>query len=239
MVRRVGHVRVFLSMTALASAAPLLHALAVVPLPWGLLRCITGFCFAVLYVVIESWLNERSTKENRGSVFSAYTMINLTVLAAGQMMTLLYSPSGMQLFAIASVLVSLAAVPVALSASPAPEVPQAATVDLPKLLRVSPTGALGCFVTGLANGAFWSLAPIFTFSVTGNIADAAGFMTAAVIGGAVAQWPRGTLEFRRGRAGFCEDESDGQQGLLTGRWARLPTGLDAARFCSASRHWAR
>lgn len=199
MVRRVGHVRVFLSMTALASAAPLLHALAVVPLPWGLLRCITGFCFAVLYVVIESWLNERSTKENRGSVFSAYTMINLTVLAAGQMMTLLYSPSGMQLFAIASVLVSLAAVPVALSASPAPEVPQAATVDLPKLLRVSPTGALGCFVTGLANGAFWSLAPIFTFSVTGNIADAAGFMTAAVIGGAVAQWPLGTSSDRIGR----------------------------------------
>lgn len=199
LVRRVGHVRVFLSMTALASAAPLLHGLAVIPLPWGLLRFVTGFCFAVLYVVIESWLNERSSNGNRGFVFSAYTIINLTVLAVGQMMTLLYSPSGMQLFAIASVLVSLAAVPIALSVSPSPEVPQAATVDLPKLLSISPTGALGCLVTGLANGAFWSLVPVFTFGVTGNISDAAGFMTAAVIGGALAQWPLGVTSDRIGR----------------------------------------
>ena len=199
LVRRVGHVRVFLSMTALASAAPLLHGLAVIPLPWGLLRFVTGFCFAVLYVVIESWLNERSSNENRGFVFSAYTIINLTVLAVGQMMTLLYNPSGMQLFAIASVLVSLAAVPIALSVSPSPEVPHAATVDLPKLLRISPTGALGCFATGLANGSFWSLVPVFTFSVTGNIADAAGFMTAAVIGGALAQWPLGITSDKIGR----------------------------------------
>ena len=199
LVKRVGHVRVFLSMTALASAAPLLHGLAVIPLPWGLLRLVTGFCFAVLYVVIESWLNERSTNENRGFVFSAYTIINLTVLAVGQMMTLLYNPSGMQLFAIASVLVSLAAVPIALSISPSPEVPHAAKVDLPKLLRISPTGALGCFATGLANGSFWSLVPVFTFSVTGNIADAAGFMTAAVIGGALAQWPLGVTSDRIGR----------------------------------------
>ena len=199
LVKRVGHVRVFLSMTALASAAPLVHALVVIPWPWGMLRLITGFCFAVIYVVIESWLNEQSTNENRGFVFSAYTMINLTVLAVGQMMTLLYNPSGIELFAIASVLVSLAAIPIALSVSPSPEVPQSAKVDLPKLFRVSPTGAFGCLATGLANGAFWSLAPVFTFGVTADISDAAGFMTAAVIGGAIAQWPIGVTSDRLGR----------------------------------------
>ena len=199
LVQRVGHVRVFLSMTALASSVPLVHSLAVLPWAWGILRLLTGFCFAVIYVVIESWLNERATNENRGFVFSAYTIINLTVLAIGQMMTLLYSPSGMQLFAIASVLVSLAAIPIALSVSPSPEVPHTAKVDLPKLLRVSPTGALGCFVTGLANGAFWSLVPVFTFDVTGDISDAAGFMTAAVLGGALAQWPLGATSDKIGR----------------------------------------
>jgi MFS family permease len=199
LVKRVGHVRVFLSMAALASAAPLVHGLIVIPLPWGLLRFTTGFCFAVLYVVIESWLNERSTNDNRGFVFSIYTVINLTVLAIGQMMTLLYSPTGLQLFAVASVLVSLAAVPIAMSVSPGPEAPQAAQVDLRRLLQVSPTGTTGCFVTGLANGAFWALAPMFTFGVTGNIADAAGFMTAAVLGGALAQWPLGVTSDRVGR----------------------------------------
>ncbi|MDH5346182.1 MAG: MFS transporter, partial [Gammaproteobacteria bacterium] len=58
LVRRVGHVRVFAAMTALASAVPLLHGLFPNPWSWGFFRMVTGFCFAVLYVVIESWLNE-------------------------------------------------------------------------------------------------------------------------------------------------------------------------------------
>ena len=94
LVRRVGHVRVFLAMTALGSATPLVHGLVLNEFAWGFLRMVAGFCFAVLYVVIESWLNERSTNENRGTVFSIYVMISLSVLAAGQMMTLLYDPQG-------------------------------------------------------------------------------------------------------------------------------------------------
>ena len=70
LVKNVGHVRVFAAMTALASASPLLHGLLLDPLVWGLLRALTGFCFAVLYVVIESWLNDRATNENRGVIIS-------------------------------------------------------------------------------------------------------------------------------------------------------------------------
>ncbi|MDH3531933.1 MAG: MFS transporter, partial [Gammaproteobacteria bacterium] len=98
LVTKVGHVRVFLAMTALASSSPLIHGLILNPIVWGLLRFLTGFCIAVLFVVIESWLNERSNNENRGLVFSTYVMITLTMLAAGQMMTLLYAPQGLELF---------------------------------------------------------------------------------------------------------------------------------------------
>ena len=199
LVGRVGHVRVFLAMTALGSAAPLVHGLFLSPLAWALLRMISGFCFAVLYIVIESWLNERATNENRGVVFSTYAMISLSVLAAGQMMTLLYDPAGLQLFAIASVLVSLGALPVALSTSPSPEIPQSVEVNLRRLFRISPTAAIGCLATGLANGAFWSLAPVFTGSITAEPSLAAWFMTATVIGGALSQWPLGFLSDRIGR----------------------------------------
>lgn len=201
LVRRVGHVRVFLAMSALASASPLIHALAIQPLVWGLLRLVTGFCLAVLYVVIESWLNERSTNETRGIVFSTYAMITLTVLAIGQMLTLLYDPADFELFIIASVLVSLGAVPIALSTSPSPEQPQSATVDIPRLFEISPSGALGCLVAGLANGAFWSLAPVFTASVSSGTELAAWFMTSAVVGGAITQWPIGLLSDRLSRRG--------------------------------------
>lgn len=199
LVTRVGHVRVFLAMTALASASPLVHGLVLQPIAWGLLRALTGFCFAVLYIVIESWLNERSSNENRGTVFSTYVMITLTVLAVGQMMTLLYDPLGLELFIVASVLVSLGALPVALSTSPTPEQPATVKLDMRRLFRISPAGVAGCLATGLANGAFWSLAPVFTAGVSGNTGLAAWFMTSAVIGGALSQWPLGYLSDRIGR----------------------------------------
>jgi MFS family permease len=201
LVRRVGHVRVFLAMSALASASPLVHALVVQPAAWGLLRLVTGFCFAVLYVVIESWLNERSSNETRGIVFSTYAMITLTVFALGQMLTLLYDPAEFELFVIASVLVSIGAVPIALSTTQTPEQPHTASVDIPRLFNISPSATLGCLVAGLANGAFWSLAPVFTGSVSDGTSLAAWFMTSAVVGGAVLQWPIGLLSDRYSRRG--------------------------------------
>jgi len=155
------------------------------------LRLMTGFCFAVLYVVIESWLNEQSDNENRASVFSAYVFISMTVMAVGQQMTVLYDPSNMALFALASVLVSLAALPVVMSTSPAPCHNEAVRFDFRRLLEISHTGMVVCFATGLTNGAFWALAPVFTSGISDKVSLAAGFMTGAVIGGAAGQLPSG------------------------------------------------
>jgi MFS family permease len=192
LLRRVGHIRVFAAMTAAASAVPLLHALWVETWLWWVLRFLTGYCFAVLYVVIESWLNEQATNENRGAVFSAYTLITLTVLAVGQQMLLLYDPQQMQLFAIASAIVSLAAIPVVLSAAPTPRHAEGKVrLDLRRLFRTSPAGTLGCLAAGLANGPFWALAPVFVAGYSSNVSLAAWFMTSAVLGGALGQWPLG------------------------------------------------
>lgn len=199
LVRRVGHVRVFLAMTAVASASPLLHVLLISPMSWGVLRFMTGFCFAVLYIVIESWLNDCADNTNRGVIFSTYSMITLTVLAVGQMMMLLYVPTGFELFIIASVLVSLGAVPIALSTSPSPAQPHTVSIDVARLYQISPSGTVGCLVSGLANGAFWALAPVFASKVGKDVNLAAWFMTSAVIGGAMAQWPLGLLSDRAGR----------------------------------------
>jgi MFS family permease len=191
MIRRAGHVRVFAAMTAVASVVPIFHGLWVNLWTWGVLRLATGFCFAVLYIVIESWLNERASDENRGSVFSAYIIINMTMLAAGQQMLVLEDPGELNLFAIASVLVSLAAVPVLMSRGEQPEEVTHSSFSLGLLYRNSPSGMLGSFTSGLTNGSFWALAPVFTAAVTDDIRMAAWFMTAAVLGGAFFQWPLG------------------------------------------------
>jgi MFS family permease len=193
LIHRAGHIRVFTAMAAIASAVALAHALVLQPVIWWPLRAITGFCFAVLYIVIESWLNERSTNETRGLVMSLYTAISLAVLTLGQLMITFYDPAAFPLFALASILVSLAAVPVALTAAPAPAPLQIPRLRIAYLFKLSPVGFLGCCAVGAANGSFMALGPVFAQRSGLGIGSIALFMSAMAIGGALGQWPFGRM----------------------------------------------
>lgn len=203
-VRRVGHVRAFTAMVSIASTIALLHALLPVPALWWIFRAATGFCFATLFMIIESWLNEKATNQTRGKIFSVYTIINLTVVTLGQLMVTLHDPASFPLFALASILVSLAAVPVALSTSPAPEPIKQKAFSLTHLFRVSPVGLVGCFAVGLTNGGFWALAPVFAQAIGLTTTGVALFMSTTVIGGAIGQWP----------LGFASDQIDRRKVII-------------------------
>ena len=195
-LRRAGHIRTFTAMVSVASAVALAHALVLAPWFWWIARAVSGLCLAVLFMVIESWLNERSTKETRGTILSVYLTINLTVITIGQMMITWYDPADWPLFALASILVSVAAVPVAMTASPAPGQVDVVSVRVWRLYRLSPVGFMGCLAVGLANGAFWSLGPIFAQRTGLDITGVAVFMSATVIAGAAGQWPLGRASDR-------------------------------------------
>jgi len=199
LVRPVGHIRAFTALVSIASTTALGHALLPDAIVWWGLRAVTGFCFAALYMIIESWLNERATNENRGAIFSIYTIINLTVLTAGQMMITLDTPASFVLFALASILVSLAAVPVAMTTAPAPAPIASVHIRVRHLYRISPVGFVGGLIVGLANGSFWSLGPLYAQAIGLNTTGIAIFMSAVVLAGAIGQWPFGYVSDRRDR----------------------------------------
>ena len=195
-VERAGHIRAFAAVVAIASTTVLAHAIVTQPWVWWILRAVTGVCFATLFMIIESWLNEKSSNEERGLVFSIYTIIQLSVITIGQMLLVLDEPSRFPLFAAASILISLSAVPLALTRAEAPGPIESARIDFAHLYRTSPIGVAGCLVVGLTNGSFWSLSPLFVQSGGGEETQVALFMSAAVLGGAIGQWPLGTLSDR-------------------------------------------
>jgi len=199
LIRRAGHIRAFAALVAIASCVVLVHSLFLNPYLWWLLRAMTGFCFAALYMIIESWLNEKSTNDTRGFVFSLYTVINLTVITIGQLMLGLDRPEGFPLFLLASILVSLAAVPVALTKAEAPAPVRSVKLRLLHLYRLSPVGVVGCLAVGLANGSFWALAPVFAQEKGADPWGVAVFMSVAVLAGALSQWPLGRLSDKMDR----------------------------------------
>lgn len=198
-IARVGHIRAFVAFTAIATITPLLHAIWLSPLAWATLRALNGVCFAGLFMGIESWLSGSSSSETRGRVLAAYTVINLTVVTVGMQMMALTSPKGFELFSLVAILYSLAAVPVALTTTHAPCPPKTAKLRLGWLFAVSPAAVMGCFFTGIANSAFWSLAPLYGRSGGFSLSEVAIFMTIAVLSGAASQWPVGYLSDRVGR----------------------------------------
>jgi MFS family permease len=196
LLTRAGHIRAFMAMASVASVTVLIHGIVVEPLIWSALRAGTGFATAVLYIVIESWLNEKSPSRYRGAVLSTYTVLNLTVVTLGQLMIGAADPQSFVLFAVASILVSLAALPLAFTTATSPAVRPVAWPNLRALYRNSPVGVAGCFAVGLANGAFWTLAPVFVQNAGFDAAAVGVFMSIVVIGGALSQWPVGLLSDR-------------------------------------------
>lgn len=190
-VRRAGHIRSFAALGALAAIAPLVHALTVNPVAWALMRGLTGFCFAGLYMVIESWINERATNATRGRLFAVYLVVNFASLTLGQLMLNMASPAEFTLFALCSILTSLALVPISMTTSDQPAPIASTRIDIGAVFRLSPVGLLGCLVVGLTNAPFWTLGPVFAHDSGLDVAGVSLFMTAAILGGAVAQLPIG------------------------------------------------
>ena len=108
MIERVGHIRIFAALSAVASVTILIHSLYVEPWAWALMRLFTGFAFSTIYVVSESWLSQASTNENRGQILAIYTAILLAGICAGQFMLKLADPMDFTLFILISVMVSVA-----------------------------------------------------------------------------------------------------------------------------------
>ncbi len=195
-IKSVGHIRTFLALASIASAATLMHPFFVNVIAWAVLRAITGFCFAGLIMIIESWINERATNANRGQILSVYRVIDLGATTVGNMLLATASPQGFELFALTSILISLALVPVALTRSDAPKPIATARLNIPKLFQISPVAAVGAPLVGLGNAAFWSVGAVYAARLGYDKTLIASFMSSVVIGAAVLQWPLGWISDR-------------------------------------------
>ena len=198
-VRRVGHIRAFAAFVALLSASTLAYALVQHPLFWGMLRLIDGFCVAGVFICLESWLNERAEPETRGSILAAY----MVALYSGQALGQLLLSAGGSLpavpFQIASILISLAIIPLCLTRSTAPTPPETGEIAIRGLLARAPLGVIGTIATGLMLGAFYGLAAVQVRRMGLDLDATALFMMIVIMGGVALQWPLGHLSDRYDR----------------------------------------
>ncbi len=198
-IQRVGHIRAFAAFAALSCALIMLHGLVFSTWFWLLLRLINGMTMMGMFIVIESWLNERAEPQMRGRVFSFYMVISFLGLGLGQFLLNLAPVDELDLFLVAGLLFALCLVPIALSRSVHPQAPQGVRTRLRHLMRLAPFGVAGCFVAGLVFGAFYALGAVYGTNIGLSTAGVSLLMGTAVLSGLVLQWPVGHLSDSRDR----------------------------------------
>jgi MFS family permease len=199
MIRRVGHVRVFAGLASLISAAFILYGALPVAWAWVMMRLLAGFCFSGIYIVVESWLNDRATNETRGQALSLYMVVQMIGVIAGQGLLTLADPADYTLFVVMSVLVSVALVPILLTASPAPAFQTSKPMTLPELFRISPLGCVATFLLGGVFSAMFGMAAVYG-SLSGLSVPQISLLVALIyLGGLLFQYPVGWLSDRMDR----------------------------------------
>ncbi len=201
-VASAGHIRTFAALASIVSGVALGHALLPAPIPWIMMRLVTGFCFAGLFLVVESWLNARAGNEQRGRLLAVYGIAAFGGYATGPLLVWLAPPDGFELFVIASITVSFALVPVTLTRASAPILSENSSgerLGLLRLFRDTPLGIVGVALVGSAQATFMGLAPSFGDALGLDARTTSLFITGTLAAGLTLQYPIGWLSDRLDR----------------------------------------
>ena len=191
MVSKVGHIRVFAAFASMASLSILLHAIFVDPIIWTLGRFITGYSLVAIFIVMESWLNDRATNRTRGQLLSIYMLLTLIALSSGSLLLNFSSPEKYEPFILISLLLSLALVPILLTKRKAPKFKKLGSLTMKSLYKTSPLAAVSMFCNGFIHSAIFTLAAVYAATINFTIFEISLLIFLITFAGGIFQWPIG------------------------------------------------
>jgi len=198
LVGKVGHIRVFAAFASMASLSILIHAVFVNPLVWTAGRFITGFSIVSIFIVMESWLNDRANNRTRGQLLSIYMFITLIGVSLGTLLLNFSRPEKYEPFILISLLLSLALIPILLTKRKAPKFKKLGYIDIKGLYKTSPLATVSMLCTGIIHSALFSLGAVYAASMNFTIFEISLLLFIVTVFGGIFQWP----------IGYYSDKSD-------------------------------
>ncbi len=189
----VGHSRAFAAFTATGAIGLMSHMLVVDPYAWAMMRVASGLCVAGCYTVIEAWLQAKVTNQTRGRTMGIYRVVDMTGSLAAQMVISVLEPASYVSYNILAIVCCAALLPLTLTTVKQPDTPASPRLR-PGLARDrSPLAAAAVVVAALTSASFRMVGPLYGQEVGLTTDQIAYFLSAFVLGGALAQYPVGWL----------------------------------------------
>ena len=192
-ISRVGHIRVFAAFASIASLVILIHAVYVNPFIWFLLRVLTGISMVSIYTVAESWLNDRASNKNRGSVLSIYMVILYGAMGLGMFLLNFSNPGNFEPFILISIITSAALIPILLTKRKPPTFKKISSMSIQEVFISSPFGMVSSFFYGTIQSALFTLLAVYAATMNFSIFQISLVTFLLAVSGAISQWPIGKL----------------------------------------------
>ncbi len=192
-ITRIGHIRAFAAFAAVLAISTIITGMKQNVSLWMVTRFIGGYSLAGLYITIESWMLNMSTNKTRGKYLALYMIILYGGQAGGQLFLNVSEYSTIMPFCIATILTMTAIVPISIMISSAPQIEEPQALNFKELYRISPTGVIGCVLSGVLLASIYGLLPVYFRNMGFNINDVAILMSLTIFGGVILQYPFGHL----------------------------------------------
>lgn len=196
LIARVGHIRTYVASAGIVTAAVLLHGLTESLQVWLPLRVVVGLGMMSMYMVVESWLSEQSTSDERGMVFSGYMMASYLGMVLGQLVLAAMPGLDINLLLFVALCFALCLVPVALTRRIHPEPLRPAPLEPRYFIQRVPLSMLTSLLAGAMVGAFYGLAPLYASRIGLPTQMIGLFMATCIVAGLLVQAPLGWLSDR-------------------------------------------
>ncbi|QLF94205.1 MFS transporter [Pseudomonas sp. ABC1] len=200
LISRIGHIRAYSSFASLTAVTFLLQGLFFEPWAWFLFRLINGWAIVGIFLVVESWLLLAGDQKMRGRLLAIYMIALYGSGMLGQMkLGLIDSWGAMAPFMVAGMLGSLSVLPMVILPRVSPEVGRIEPLSPRHLLRMTPSGVIGCFGSGIAIAAVYTLLPIYLQRVGMSVSQVGQLMASVIFGAMVLQYPVGRWSDKQSR----------------------------------------
>jgi MFS family permease len=199
LISRFAHVPAYAAFAGLATVSPLAVLLSTDPYTWSVSRFVFGFGLAGIFIVVESWLNDRSANAMRGRVFAVYIVVQLVGLIVAQAFVPALADNLVLSMVLVALFGGLSILPVVFGGTERPMRRPFARASFRALLAASPVGVVGSTVSGFVWAVVMAMSPIYAQRSGFDAEGVAFFVIALVMGGVALQLPIGWISDLRDR----------------------------------------
>lgn len=192
-ISKFGLVRSYIACILGISSLVLIQSIWVEPFFWSFLRLLIGVLTAGIFIIIESWLLVQATLQQRGGILSLYLALYYGAQSTGQLLINVSDPATVIPLWIVALISALSALPLMIHSTVVPKIENPTRLKTSQLLKISPFGLAGIFISGILLAAVYGLVPVYAKEIGLSVSEIGNLMAILIFGGLCFQWPLGRL----------------------------------------------